>query len=117
MIIKRIFIFCIAVIITVIPFIPQSGAVFTGDERIVVVLDPGHGGTDPGAAGIRPEAYYNLEVALAAKAKLEENGNFIVHISRSTADKTLTIAERLYYADTVNADVVISIHFNSSATS
>ena len=70
-----------------------------------------------GAAGIRPEAYYNLEVALAAKAKLEANGNFVVYMTRSTSDKYLTLAQRLVYADSVNADVVISMHFNSSATS
>ncbi|MBE6708734.1 MAG: N-acetylmuramoyl-L-alanine amidase, partial [Ruminococcaceae bacterium] len=115
--IKRIIALLVMLITVLIPLIPISHAAFTGDDRIVVVLDPGHGGKDPGAAGVRSEAYYNLEVALAAKAKLEANGNFIVHMTRSTADKYLTLAERLYFADTVNADVVISIHFNSSASS
>ena len=114
---KRILVFIIMLVLTVVPLIPTSSAAFTGDDKIVVVLDPGHGGKDPGAAGIRSEAYYNLEVALAAKAKLEANGNFVVHMTRSTSDKYLTLAERLYFADTVNADVVISIHFNSSTSS
>lgn len=114
---KRIVTLTLAIIITAVPLIPESSAAFTGDDKIIVVLDPGHGGNDPGAAGIQSEAYYNLQVALAAKAKLEANGNFTVHMTRSTADKNLTLAERLYYADTVNADVVISLHFNSSASS
>lgn len=114
---KRILILVILVILAVVPLTPSADAAFTGDDQIIVVLDPGHGGSDPGAAGIRSEAYYNLEVALAAKAKLEANGNFKVYMTRSTADKNLTLAERLYYADTVNADVCISIHFNSSTSS
>ncbi len=114
--IKRIFTLLLVIIVTAVPFIPSSSAVFTGDDRIVVVLDPGHGGKDPGAAGVRDEAYYNLEVARAAKEKLEANGNFIVYMTRHTADKNLTLAERLYFADTVNADVVISIHFNSGSS-
>lgn len=97
--------------------IPTGTAAFTGDDKIKVVLDPGHGGRDPGAAGISSEASYNLQVALTVKEKLEENGSFEVYMTRSTADKNLTLAERMYYADSVNADVAISIHFNSGASS
>lgn len=115
--IKRLFLLILVLSLSVLPLIVHTSAAFTGDDRIVVVLDPGHGGKDPGAAGVRSEAYYNLEVALAAKAKLEANGSFIVYMTRSTADKELTLAQRLVYADSVNADVVISLHFNSSASS
>ncbi|MBQ7828398.1 MAG: N-acetylmuramoyl-L-alanine amidase [Clostridia bacterium] len=114
---KRITALIVALMILVLPIIPHASAAFEGQDKVIVVLDPGHGGKDGGAAGIRSEAYYNLEVALAAKAKLEANGNFVVHMTRSTADKYLTLAERLVYADSVNADVVISIHFNSSVSS
>lgn len=114
---KRFIILTLTVIMISATLVSVSSAVFSGDDRIVVVLDPGHGGKDGGAAGIQSEAYYNLQVALAAKAKLEANGNFIVYMTRSTPDKYLTLAERLYFADTVNADVVISMHFNSSASS
>lgn len=107
----------VALTILVLPIIPKVSAAFQGQDKIVVVLDPGHGGRDGGAAGIRSEAYYNLEVALAAKAKLEADGNFTVYMTRSTPDKYLTLAQRLVYADSVNADVVISLHFNSSASS
>lgn len=113
-ILKRTAALFFAVLMTATALCLPSSAAFSGDDRVVVVLDPGHGGKDGGAAGIRNEAYYNLEVALAAKAKLEANGNFIVHMTRSTADKYLTLAQRLVYADSVNADVVISMHFNSS---
>lgn len=114
---KHTLILLIISVVMILQMIPVSSAAFTGNDRIVVVLDPGHGGKDGGAAGIRSEAYYNLEVALAAKAKLEANGSFIVHMTRSTPDKYLTLAERLVFADSVNADVVISMHFNSSASS
>ncbi len=107
----------IILLATLIPMlIPTGTAAFSGDDRIKIVLDPGHGGRDPGAAGINSEAYYNLQVALAAKKKLEENGSFEVYMTRSTPDENLTLAERMYYADSVNADVAISIHFNSGAS-
>ncbi len=100
-----------------VPLTPKNSAAFSGDDKIVIVLDPGHGGRDVGTtSGIQSEAHYNLQVALAAKAKLEENGSFTVHMTRSTPDEYLTTAERLYFADSVNADIAVSFHFNSSAT-
>ncbi|MBP3379163.1 MAG: N-acetylmuramoyl-L-alanine amidase [Clostridia bacterium] len=111
--VKRILLLLIIAALTVVPMIPVSGAAFTGDDKIIVVLDPGHGGHDPGAVGIQTEAYYNLTVAHIIREKLEKNGNFVVHMTRSTADKFLTLAERLYFADSVNADIAISVHFNS----
>jgi len=115
--IKRTVTALLVLIILFISTIPTYAATFTGDDMIVVVLDPGHGGHDPGAAGVRSEAYYNLRVASYCKAALEANGNFKVYMTRSTEDKYLTLAERLWYAYTVDADICISIHFNSSSSS
>jgi len=110
--IKRTVIFILTLILITLSAAPIISA--APDDKIVIVLDPGHGGKDPGAvSGIRYESYYNLQVALAAKAKLEANGNFIVYMTRSNDDTNPTLAERLYYAYTVDADAVISIHFNS----
>ena len=103
--VKRISLIVLSLILTIAPLISVSGATFIGDDKIVIVLDPGHGGRDPGAAGVQAEAYYNLTVAHIIREKLEANGNFVVHMTRSTADKYMTLAERLYFADTVNADV------------
>lgn len=94
----------------------SSGAAFSGDDKINVVIDAGHGGHDPGSAGISYEAYYNLAVARYARDALVANGNFNVYMTRDSSDKYLTLAERMYYADSVNADIAISIHFNSSTS-
>ena len=54
------------------------------DEKIVIVLDPGHGGHDPGTTvGTRYESEYNYDVALLLKDKLEKTGKFEVHLSRA----------------------------------
>lgn len=92
----------------------NSSVSFQGDDRITVVIDPGHGGKDGGAQGTYSEAYYNLEVAKAFANELERNGSFNVKMTRTTPDEYLTLAERGVFADSVNADLIVSIHFNSS---
>ena len=86
---------------------------FWGDDLINVVLDPGHGGMDSGAIGAHYEKYYNLKVAEYCAAKLRANGNFNVYMTRTTDGENLTLLERGLYADRVNADLLVSIHFNS----
>lgn len=107
----------IAVIILSLQTALCAGAAFSGADKINIVLDAGHGGHDPGSAGINAEAYYNLKVAQYTRDALVANGNFNVYMTRDSADKYLTLAERMYYADSENADIAISIHFNSSTSS
>ncbi len=83
-----------------------------GDFR-TVILDPGHGGKDPGATNsLGTEAMYNLKVAGRAKSLLEARG-FRVVMTR-TSDRFLSLQERVDLANAVREDAVfISIHFNS----
>lgn len=78
----------------------------------VVVLDPGHGGIDPGAmaSGI-VEKTLNLDIALRTK-KLLENAGITVIMTRST-DVYVELADRAKIANDSNADIFISIHGNS----
>ncbi|MCR4908915.1 MAG: N-acetylmuramoyl-L-alanine amidase [Lachnospiraceae bacterium] len=82
----------------------------------VICLDPGHGG--PGTTGcgaLYPpymEKALNLDVAGRVKAELEAAGH-TVYMTR-TSDVSMSLEERAIYAKSVNADVLISIHFNSS---
>lgn len=89
---------------------------FAEKDKIVVVLDPGHGGADPGSAGTYAEAYYNLKVAQYCADALNKNGNFTVKMTRSSQSEGLKLAQRGLYADSVNADIIVSIHFNSSTS-
>lgn len=82
-----------------------------------VFLDPGHGGTDPGAAGHNQlEKDINLQIALRVKYHLERH-NVNVKTSREY-DKTVSLEERSSMANDWDADLFVSIHcnaFNSSA--
>ena len=78
----------------------------------VVVIDPGHGGTDPGAqANGLVEKVWNLEVAKIVKEKLEEVGLTVI-LTRTT-DTYLSLARRAEIANQNGADLFLSIHFNA----
>lgn len=80
-----------------------------------VVLDPGHGGKDPGAVGPSGlmEKDVVLDVALKVKEILEREPGFDVILTRDR-DVYLSLNERTDIANRVNADVFISIHTNAS---
>lgn len=78
-----------------------------------VVLDPGHGGDEPGAVGpggLR-EKDVNLAVALAAQRQLQALGAKVV-LTR-TGDQRITLASRAAIATSLQAGVLISIHHNA----
>ena len=83
------------------------------DDFRTVILDPGHGGKDPGATNsIGNEATYNLKVAEKAKSELQKLG-FRVVMTRDS-DRYLSLQERVDLANAVRENAVyISIHFNS----
>ena len=79
-----------------------------------VVLDPGHGGTDPGAigpGGLR-EAYVNMALAYRVKELLEPAG-LAVLLTRE-ADTEVGLYERPEIANEAEADIFVSIHCNAS---
>lgn len=84
----------------------------TANPNLVVVLDPGHGGSDPGACkyGLR-EADLTLKIAQYCKSKLEEYSHVEVYMTR-TADTDNNLANRVAYAKKFNPDVFVSIHIN-----
>ena len=81
-----------------------------------VVLDPGHGGSNPGAAGVAGlrEKQLTLSIANLVAAKLRTH-NIKVVLTRTT-DRTLTLRQRVALADQVPADLFVSIHANASPT-
>lgn len=78
-----------------------------------VVLDPGHGGDEPGAVGPTgtQEKQVNLAIAQQAKARLEALGATVV-LTR-TADYRVTLASRAAIATSLRPQVVVSIHHNA----
>jgi len=81
------------------------------DAKPVVVLDPGHGGVDPGtssAAGIA-EKEVVLTFARTLKAKLEATGRYEVHLTRDD-DTFLPLRGRVEFAQKKGASLFLSIH-------
>lgn len=78
-----------------------------------IFIDPGHGGTDPGAIGlISNEATNVLKVALALEKKLIAAG-YEVKLSRRT-DTYVSLSQRAKMAGDWGADIFISLHNNSA---
>ena len=96
---------------------PRAAADIAKDGKIVIVVDPGHGGIDGGTdAGVRTEKENNLVIAKALKTILENDGRFTVILTRDT-DVYLTYLERSLIAKENNADLFFSLHCNSSPES
>lgn len=79
-----------------------------------VILDPGHGGIDPGAVGRKhlQEKEVNLGITKALKKKLENFGLKVI-LTRPD-DRFVALSERTRFTNAQKADLFISIHCNSS---
>jgi N-acetylmuramoyl-L-alanine amidase len=84
-------------------------------SRRRIVIDPGHGGHDPGAIG--PRGLYEkdvvLDIALKLKKILLEDPMNEVFLTRET-DVFIPLEERTVIANKKNADLFVSIHANAS---
>ncbi|KYZ75231.1 hypothetical protein AXX12_13785 [Anaerosporomusa subterranea] len=104
--------------------LPPVQFTFTpGLANKVIVIDPGHGGSDPGAIGLGglQEKTANLAVAMQTKALLQKAGAKVL-LTRETdidvygpdASDVEELKSRTTIANNQKADVFISIHSNSS---
>ena len=93
----------------------------------VIYIDPGHGGTDPGALyNDLYEADLNLQISLKLEAELEKNGA-IVYLTRygdydlavknAINRKRSDLSRRANIINASNADIYLSIHLNSDISS
>lgn len=87
------------------------------DRLIVIALDPGHGGEDPGAVGPSglKEKDVVLAVALKLRDRLNSNPNIRVMMTRD-ADFFVPLQERVRKARRVQADLFVSIHADAFFT-
>ncbi len=95
----------------------KTGAEFRGMKSLVVVLDAGHGGSDPGAQknGI-VEKTVNLKIAQYCKEELGQYAGIVVYMTRNS-DTYLTLAQRAQVAINKKADLFVSLHNNSNESS
>ncbi len=81
----------------------------------VIVLDPGHGGKDPGAIGYSGMYEKNITLSMGKelKAMLDKTGKYKVYLTRST-DKFIPLRDRVKIARKYKADLFISLHADST---
>lgn len=83
----------------------------------VVVIDPGHGGTNPGTRSVvegRNEKEFTLDWAKRLAPLLAQQG-WQVFLTR-TNDVDVSLPDRAAFADARRADLFLSLHFNASAS-
>ncbi len=98
------------------------GLFFSGRALLfaMIIIDPGHGGSDPGATATQDsttikEKNLNLKVALLLAEELKRRG-YSIKMTRET-DVYVTLSERSEISNTSNADIFVSIHQNSFTSS
>jgi N-acetylmuramoyl-L-alanine amidase len=94
------------------PSMTLAAALGLGIKRIVI--DPGHGGKDPGAnwRGLK-EKDITLDVAKRLAVQLKRRLGCKVYLTRTT-DKFIPLEARTAYANTKDADLFISLHVNAA---
>ncbi|MGE3929846.1 MAG: N-acetylmuramoyl-L-alanine amidase [Hyphomonadaceae bacterium] len=87
-----------------------------GAPRRTIVLDPGHGGRDPGAVGVTGvrEKDVVLDAALKLRQALEADGRYQVALTRD-ADNFVPLQDRVRFARAQHADLFISLHADANA--
>ncbi len=83
-------------------------------NKFLVVIDPGHGGPDPGAIGIGGlrETDVVLEVSKKVKTLLSQKGVKVILTRKNEVD--LDLPQRVSFANRRDADIFVSIHANAS---
>lgn len=98
------------------PVAPLAGELLQGRT---IIIDPGHGGFDPGALGMKSrEDLLNLSVGLRLKQLFQESGaRVLMTWSRPEdipAGRKLLVKNRVHWINQMRGDVLIDIHCNSA---
>jgi len=97
------------------PPMPEPAVAESGDTRPVIVIDPGHGGIDPGAvnsdAGVT-EKEVVLAIAAKLRDKLAATGRYRALMTRDD-DTYVALGQRVRFARESNARLFISLHADS----
>ncbi len=110
---------CLAIAAFTVPFMTakyEAGS----DAPVVIVLDPGHGGPDFGACNTKDGIYeseLNLTIARACYAELQRYDGVTVYMTHDGLDPKgpkMTLGERVRFANSVDADILISLHCNDA---
>ena len=84
-------------------------------KQYTIIIDPGHGGKDPGAVGFKKYREKDVVLAVAKYLRDELKGDFNVIMTRDS-DYFVTLSQRPNIGNKAKADMFISIHANSAMT-
>ena len=88
-----------------------------GLRLATVVIDPGHGGHDPGAVSADKKTYektITLDISKRLAARIQESYPDVKVVLTRTTDEFISLAARAEKANKVNANLFISIHINAA---
>ncbi|WP_022727129.1 N-acetylmuramoyl-L-alanine amidase family protein [Fodinicurvata sediminis] len=84
-------------------------------EGAVIVLDPGHGGRDPGAIGGAGTLEKNVTLAICQELRSYLNGRLPHHVALTReSDESLALPDRVQIGHELQADLFISIHADAA---
>lgn len=110
--------FALPLFLTPISFVTGQGSNGSNDDGWIVVVDPGHGGKDPGTVGRRSrEKDIVLAIALKTGNYIEELIPGVKVIYTRTTDTFIELDKRADIANKAKADLFISIHVNGISDS
>ena len=114
--IKILFTRLVIPILLLMLYVPQAVAQKKGKEKpFTVVIDPGHGGIDPGALGRKSkEKDINMNVSKLLASMIDDKYPEVKVIFTRTTDVKIPLVQRADIANKANADLFISIHSNAS---
>lgn len=94
----------------------EAAGVLPGGEKPLIVIDAGHGGTDPGAKAFNGTHEKNIVLPLTQelKRKLEDSGRYRVRLTRQD-DTYIKLRRRVELSREWGADMFISLHADSIA--
>jgi N-acetylmuramoyl-L-alanine amidase len=107
--------FALALSLGLSMLLPAAAAQAAPGGAFKVLVDAGHGGSDPGALSDSPrlvEKDVTLRAALATGAALQRRGISVVYTRAD--DRYVALADRASMAGRVGADLLLSIHVNSA---
>jgi len=91
-----------------------AGIVSAANRKFTLVIDPGHGGRDPGCIGkISKEKDISLRYGLAIGEYIQRNCPDVKVIYTRKTDKFIALKDRADFANSNKADLFISIHVNA----
>jgi N-acetylmuramoyl-L-alanine amidase len=100
----------------VMDFRDQTTAAAAGAQPWTIVLDPGHGGEQPGAKGPNglKESHVALAIARRVRQALRRHAPGARVVMTRDEDRFVSLEERAAIANAIDADLFVSIHLNAS---